>query len=285
MKKLLLSFMLILTAFCVALPSVFAYDFGNFQSQTLVSKAWGALAADDIEGVIVYTNKCLELYADKAKEMQAGLKSYPTGTNSEIFAYWALNDVATSLFIQGEAFRKKGMKEESRAAYEKVVKEFSYGQCWDPKGWFWKPAEAAKEKIAILDGKAPAAGEADLSDISSSSLTAKAWAALSNNDLEAVKKYVAKCLELYEKQAQEMQASLKTYAWESKDKVFSYWALNDVGTSLYILGKAYEQAGNKDEAKKAYLRLTVDFKFAQCWDPGGWFWKPAEDAAEKLKNL
>jgi hypothetical protein len=101
---------------------------------------------------------------------------------------------------------------------------------------------------------------------------------------KAVKKYVAKCLELYEAQAKEMQGSLKTYAWESKEKVFSYWALNDVGTCLYILGKANEAAGNKDAAREAYQKLVNEFKFAQCWDPAGWFWKPAEDAEKKLNE-
>ncbi|OGX06564.1 MAG: hypothetical protein A2Z88_00410 [Omnitrophica WOR_2 bacterium GWA2_47_8] len=58
-----------------------------------------------------------------------------------------------------------------------------------------------------------------------------------------------------------------------------------MGTALYILGKAYEDAGKLEEAKKAYQQLVADFKFAQCWDPGGWFWKPAEEAQTRLKTL
>ncbi|OGX26728.1 MAG: hypothetical protein A2787_05390 [Omnitrophica WOR_2 bacterium RIFCSPHIGHO2_01_FULL_48_9] len=283
MRKVVLFIILLGLIFSPAVTvTAQAYDFGNFQSQTLAAKAWQALEKKDIEAVLAYTNKCIELYADKAKEMQAGLKAYPAGDNDEIFAYWALNDVATVYFIQGEAYRRAKMPEEAKKAYAKT-QEYSFGQCWDTGGWFWKPAEAAKEKLARIESGAT--DEADFSDNSSSGLTAKAWQAFKENDLDLVKKYVGKCLELYEGKAKEMQASLDAYAWESKDKVFSYWALNDVGTSLYILGKAYEDAGKAEEANKSYERLVKEFKFAQCWDPGGWFWKPAEDAEKRLQKL
>ena len=65
----------------------------------------------------------------------------------------------------------------------------------------------------------------------------------------------------------------------------SYWALNDVGTSLFILGEAYRQSDNKEEASKAYKQLIDEYFYAQCWDPNGWFWKPAEAAQQKLGEL
>ena len=40
-----------------------------------------------------------------------------------------------------------------------------------------------------------------------------------------------------------MQEDMTEYAWESKDKIFSYWALNDVGTSLFIKGEAFRKVG------------------------------------------
>ena len=97
--------------------------------------------------------------------------------------------------------------------------------------------------------------------------------------------YTNKCLELYGKKAAEMQASLTEYPWESKEKIFSYWALNDVGACLFIKGEALQNAGNIDEAKKAYNSLVKDYYYAQCWDPQGWFWKPAEAAQQKLDDL
>ena len=128
-------------------------DFGDFGSATLTNKAWNALAQNNIEAVLAYTNKCISLYAAQASEMQAGLEDYATGTNDDIFEYWALNHVATSYYIQGEAYRAANRKDEAKKAYNTVIKDYSYGQNWDPHGWFWKPAVAAQEKLDMMAAK------------------------------------------------------------------------------------------------------------------------------------
>lgn len=281
MKKVFLTFALVFASIGFLTPSsAMAYNFGDFRSQTLISKAWQALGQSDIEAVLVYSNKCIELYGDQAKEMQASLGSFPEGSNDEVFSYWALNDVATGLFIQGEAYRKADMKEEAVEAYNQVVNNYSYGQAWDTQGWFWKPAEAAKEKLAMLQS----GSNVDFGDYSSSYLTTQAWRALNSNPEESLV-YSNKVLELYQSKAGSMQSSLTEYPWESKDKIFSYWALNDVGTSLFIQGEAYRKAGNTEEAKTAYKKLVDEYYYAQCWDPQGWFWKPAEAAQQALEEL
>jgi len=280
--KILLCMMMAMVGVSLAIPvPAAAYNFGDYRSVTLITNAWQALGENDLEAVLAYTNKCVELYAEQAKKMQASLTAYPTGTNDEIFSYWALNDIATGLFIQGEAYRKAKMTDEAVKAYQTVVDEYTYGQCWDPKGWFWKPAEASKEKIAMIES----GSNLDFGDYTSMTLTVKGWEALANKDLDSVIAYTNKCLELYEAKAKEMQESMTEYAWESKDKIFSYWALNDVGTCLFIRGEAYLNAGNKEEAKKNFKKLVDDYYFSQCWDPKGWFWKPAEGAQQKLEAL
>ncbi len=281
MKKFFLAAFLIMVFFSAVPESTAAYNFGDFRSETLASKAWGVLEKGDIEEVLAYTNKCIELYGQQAKKMQESLSGYPQGTNEQIFSYWALNDVATSLFIQGEAYRKANMMEEAKEVYKKIVNEYSYGQTWDVKGWFWKPAEAAKEKLAMIES----GSNLDFGDYSSSFLTVKAWEALGKSDSESVKTYVNKVIELYGEQAKQMQTSLTEYPWESKEKIFSYWALNDVGTAFYILAESYKKAGKTKEAQEAYKKLVDEYFYAQCWDPNGWFWKPAEAAQQSLDEL
>lgn len=261
-------------------PSV--YNFGDFRSSTLTGKAWQALNEKNLDGVLAYTNKNIELYSENAKTMQAGLKDYPAGSEQEIFAMWALNDIATSLFIQGEAYRKAGQIDKAKEAYNRVVNEFSFGQCWDPaQKIFWKPAEAAKDKLDMIEKGL----DLDFGDMSSSFMIRQAWGAMEVKNYPAVHEYVKKVLQLYEEKAKTMQASLKEIPWESKEKIFSYWALNDVGTGLFQDGEAYRLEGNKAEAIKAYKRVMNEFAFAQCWDPQGWFWKPAEAAMQKLAEL
>ncbi len=284
MKKVLAILVLFLLAVSLKGPLqsvAYAYDFGDYRSVTLTTKAWEALQKNDIEAVLAYTNKCLELYGEQAQKMQSNLTDYPKGAQQDVFNYWALNDVATALFIQGEAYRKANMMEEAQEVFQKLIDEYAYGQCWDPKGWFWKPAEAAKEKLAMMES----GQNLDFGDYTSQELTTKAWAALEEKNLDAVLAYANKCIDLYSPEAKEMQDSLTEYPWESKDKIFSYWALNDVGTCLFIKGEAYRNAGQKKEAQEAFKKLVDEYSYAQCWDPQGWFWKPAEGAQQKLEML
>ncbi len=266
---------------CFAPTTAAAYNFGDYRSATLVTKAWEVLAADDIEAVLAYTNKAIELYAGQAKKMQESLNEYPTGDDQKIFSYWALNDVATAYYIQGEAYRKAGMKDEAKEVYQKIIDEYKFGQCWDTRGWFWKPAEASQEKIAMIDS----GSNLDFGDYSSATLATKSWDALEKKDMDAVNAYADKCIELYGKKAKEMQDSLTEYPWESKEKIFSYWALNDVGTCLYIKGETYKIAGKDAEAKDIFKKLVDEYFYAQCWDPNGWFWKPAEAAQQKIDEM
>ncbi|MFH1655690.1 MAG: tetratricopeptide repeat protein [Candidatus Omnitrophota bacterium] len=257
------------------------YDFGDMKSVTLASKAWQSLGSEDIEAVLAYTNKCIELYGEEAEKMQASLDDFPAGSNQEIFSYWALNDVGTCLYIQGEAYLKADMLEEAKDAFNILINQYSYAQCWDPKGWFWKPAEAAREKLrGLLEGKIY-----DFGDYRSVTLTGKAWQALAVNELDAVLVYTNKCIELYKDDAKKMQTSLKEYPWETKEHIFSFWALNDVGTCLFIKGDMLMKAGKTQEAKEVFITLIRNYPYSQCWDPKGWFWKPADAAKEKLAEM
>jgi tetratricopeptide (TPR) repeat protein len=138
--------------FAQEVPAVHMHriDYGDYRSVTLVTKAWDALKANDLQSVLTYTNKCIEFYGAQASKMEASLKDYATGTNDQIFKYWALNDVGTSYFIQGEAYRAAGMNKEAIAAYKKVIHDFTYAQCWDTQGFFWKPAEGSKPRMDFL---------------------------------------------------------------------------------------------------------------------------------------
>jgi len=272
---------LVVAVSTLSASAAFAYNFGDFRSVTLTTKAWKALEEGDLDAVLAYVNKNMELYTSQAKKMQEGLVDYPKGTNDEIFSFWALNDIATSLFIKGEAYRKANMMDEAKKAYQELIDNYSYGQTWDTRGWFWKPAEAAQQTLKMIE----TGTVYDFGDYSSQHLVTKAWEALSKDDLEGVLAYVKVCLDLYAAKAQEMQNSLTEYPWQSNEEIFSYWALNDVGTALFIQAEAYRKAGQADKAKESYQKLIDRYYYAQCWDPNGWFWKPAEAAQENMAAL
>ena len=50
----------------------------------------------------------------------------------------------------GKALDDQGDKKGAVAAYKALVDNLSFAQCWDPKGWFWSPADAARKRLAEL---------------------------------------------------------------------------------------------------------------------------------------
>lgn len=256
------------------------YNFGDMTSQTLTTNAWQALEVKDYDAVYAYTNKCIELYKGKALVMQASMTNYaPKGSE---FDYWALNDVGVSYFIKGTALKDQGKTEEAKEAFNTVVKDYSYAQCWDAKGWFWKPAQGAKDQLKLIDLKAQGK-DYDFGDYTSMTLIVKSWETLDKKDYTGVEIYTKKCFDLYEEEAVKQQAALTDYL--PKEQAFNPWALNDVGTCYFILGDALMAQGKYKEAKEAYSKIIDKFSFAQCWDPRGWFWKPAVGARGKINKI
>ena len=125
-------------------------DFGDFSSSAITGKAWKASEAKNFDEVLGYTGKCIEMFKAQAIEQQKALTTPPT-EKEKVFAQWALNDVGTCYFLQGKALEEQGKKKEGVEAYKFLATNLPFAQCWDVKGWFWKPADAAKERIKALE--------------------------------------------------------------------------------------------------------------------------------------
>ena len=124
-------------------------DFGDHSSQTLTTKAWDALSAKKYDLVKAYADKCIELYGADAQLMQKTLTEKAPADKAH--DYWALNDVGTCLFIKAQAFEDQDMNKEAIIAYKKLVSAYRFAQTWDANGWFWSPADAAKQRIQVLE--------------------------------------------------------------------------------------------------------------------------------------
>jgi tetratricopeptide (TPR) repeat protein len=131
---------------------------GPTAADALVGEAWKANKTKDFQLAIARAKKCIKYNEVEAMEMQEGMtKPVPTSRenlNKEaIIEKWALNYVGTSYFIMGRAYAELGKKEEALQAYQHLVVNFPFAHCWDPKGYFWKPAVAAKKRIKELESK------------------------------------------------------------------------------------------------------------------------------------
>lgn len=127
-------------------------DFGDHSSATLTTKAWDALNAKNHDNAVAYASKCIEMYEKEALAMQGALtEAVPSDDREAVSSKWALNDVGTCLFILGQSLEAQGKGKEALEAYRKLVDTLSFAQCWDPQGWFWKPADAAQVKVKALE--------------------------------------------------------------------------------------------------------------------------------------
>jgi tetratricopeptide (TPR) repeat protein len=145
-----LSFLVALVACLLARAA--DLDYGDKSSSTLTTKAWKSLEDKNYPDAVAYAKKCVELYEKQAVEMQKELKEpVPTDDREAVSKKWALNDVGTCLFITGQALEKQDKGADALKSYKDLVEKVPFAQCWDPKGWFWKPAEAAKARIKALD--------------------------------------------------------------------------------------------------------------------------------------
>lgn len=126
----------------------------------LTAAAWSAFNKRDFERALNAAEKCIAEFRGSADREQAELQSAkaplpPKGRVSDaeknaIFEKGLLNDVATCFFIKGRAAENLGRKEVAREAFSAAIK-YTYARCWDPKGWFWSPAEAAADRLAGLN--------------------------------------------------------------------------------------------------------------------------------------
>ena len=123
----------------------------------------------------------------------------------------------------------------------------------------------------------------------SEALTAAAWNALEKQPAVAIDN-AKKCIDLFETTATEQQAKLTSappdgaVSEDQKKAIFANWALNDVGTSYWIMGQALEKLNRANDAKEAY-KGAQKFPYARTWDSQGWFWQPAKAASERLAKM
>jgi tetratricopeptide (TPR) repeat protein len=121
----------------------------------LTNAAWSAYRKGDFATAITSSERCVRRFKDEANRDQEELQKKhapapPTGKVSAeqkkaIFDQGVLNDVATCYWIKGNSAQKLGRNDEAREAFKAAAK-YSYARAWDPKGWFWSPADDAADR-------------------------------------------------------------------------------------------------------------------------------------------
>lgn len=261
-------------------------------------QAWQALTKKDYVNARAFIKNCINNSRDKALKQQRDLDILKTQKDTRykiltkgvisreddedvsgietIESNKELNDIATVYFIEAEILLKEGKIKQAKKKYEEAVNNYKDGYCWDPKGWYWKVSDVAKDKLDTIGT------QYDYKDYTSETLTIKAWESLDKSDYKGVELYCRKVIKLYSDKANKMQTQLNDFA--ENCFIPYYWALNDVGTCYFILGEAYRKQNDSVKANEAYRIVVNRYKFAQCWDPHGWYWKVAKASEENLNG-
>lgn len=125
----------------------------------LTNAAWDAFKHQRYEDAIAAAERCIQRFKKEADKAQAELeqkkaKAPPAGkVNTQqkkaILDQGVLNDVATCYWIKGRSAQLLKRNDDAREAYNATIK-YSYARTWDPKGWFWSPAEDASDRLQDL---------------------------------------------------------------------------------------------------------------------------------------
>lgn len=125
-------------------------------------------------------------------------------------------------------------------------------------------------------------------------LTSEAWAAFNAKNWTLAISRADECIEAFRAAADDQETDLEkakvpeppagSVTDEQKKQILRLGLVNDVATCFWIKGRAAEESGRKEEARKAY-EATTKYRYGRCWDPARFFWSPAKDAVSRLKNL
>ena len=127
----------------------------DLPSPLLVFNAWLAFSQKSYAEAYNLAEKCYKKYYDEAVRQQS-LLSFPPPESQRRF-YWALNDVATSMYIMSVCLIKIKKYQEAYILLKRIKQEFPYAYCYDySNNKFWKPADSASKKMNMLlaNGKA-----------------------------------------------------------------------------------------------------------------------------------
>jgi len=142
---------------------------------------------------------------------------------------------------------------------------------------FCRPAycELAVNAVSVAGEDAVAEPE-----VSSEELVQSAWVAAHRGDEAAVDSLLAKCLQVFGAEAQKQQSGLSGFPAPGREK--DYQALNDVATMFFIKAEFFMNHGKPEEAAALFARIIKEYKWAQAWDPRGWFWSVAEKSQDSI---
>lgn len=143
----------------------------------------------------------------------------------------------------------------------------------------------AQDAAVVSDASTTQASapEPQMQEPSLAELLSLARQAKDKGDYNGVYDYVAQAMTRFGAQARVEQKSLSDFP--PADQMSGYATLNGVAEAQFVRAETLKIEGKKEEAVKAFEIIIEEYKFAQAWDPRGWYYKLAEVAEEASDRL
>jgi hypothetical protein len=119
----------------------------------------------------------------------------------------------------------------------------------------------------------------------SEEMMVQAWKLYERGDMDAAWRQAKATISLWEADAHELEKmkeeKIGTYlpfdgTVAGYQKIHDYWALNDVASCYFVLGKIAQDQKSYAESEEYFAKILKDFHLAQMWDKRGWFWNPVD---------
>jgi len=120
-------------------------------------------------------------------------------------------------------------------------------------------------------------------ELSSKDYVIKSWEALGERKFDNVLEYTNECIKLYRAEADRLALEMDNFPPKGKESEFD--ELNNVATCYFIQAESYMRQGQFKEAKEVFKLIIQKYKYAQAWDPRGWYWSVSEKAQVSIDKL
>lgn len=261
--------------------------------------------------------EAMERFGAEALREQKGLKEFPPPEQTD--SYKTLNNIAQCQFIKAEALKKERKIKDAIAAFGVIVSDYSFAQAWDPRGWYYKLAEVAREGIDRMEGRDPnvekcgsiPSTKVDLYDFGKEEIIDYAAYGEFTGVGTGNYKYVIKAQDSLAEAAGEgvtpnttsvrwdpayqeakKQKRLDGNHWDfvrSRDlqAAFLKWALapEPAGVRQYYTALILEKSGLYKQAIKAYYAVVVHFPYTVGWTYWHTPWYIGPAAIARIKHL
>ncbi len=241
-------------------PTLFI-ELPDLSPANLLKAGMGSFTRKEYAKALKLVNKVLELFSNQASQEQQKIWQLDPDQIRKR-KHDVVDEVGTAYYLAAKVLDKMERSSEAEKLLLEVLRKFPSARIQDKTG-----RELAL--ASIINPQYPSLFFT-MESFSSQELLAATWDSFNQGKNEVALLYTQKILELYEEEAQRQQQMIsagRTLLPTQK------WALDAVGSALYIQSKIFLSTGKVSEMRRSLNKITNNYAGAQILGKDGRFWK------------